>query len=292
MSRPEAGRGRDRRTGSLWRDLGQKRLDRVKHRASSSAIEGAILEDGRNRFVSVTFDDGLLRGARTAVELLEKYRSKGTFYLVTGWVRPNRVKIRDQWNQGRDHGSWAEWREIEARGHDIGSHTVSHINVRTNIKARLARSVLIRELADSYDDLRNHLQKPPVSIAMPYDAMTFASKRLVKRVYQAARVGRRRVAVNDLHRIDWYRLQSWALDPTMPMEKICQRIAGIPPNHWLILQFHSLGDEGWMPISPITFDGILKFISECDNLRQVTVREMVEEFKNTESENQSAISLR
>lgn len=236
-------------------------------------------EDGRNRFVSITFDDGLLQGARIAVELLEKYRAKATFYLVTGWVQPNQVKIRDRSNVSRDHGSWSEWQAIQDCGHEIGSHTVSHINVRRNFKAWLAPSFLKRELWDSYDDLKQHLQMPPASIGMPYDVMTFAAKRLLKQVYQAARVGRPRVIYNKLDRVDWYRLYSWAPHPQMPADKICQRIASIPPNHWLILQFHSLADEGWRPFSPATFEAILQFISERDNLRQVTIKEMVEEFK-------------
>src|SRR5947209_749954 len=62
------------------------------------------------RFVSITFDDGLIAGARKAVGILEEFKLSATFYLVTGWIRPREVPwIRDPWNKGLDHGSWRDW---------------------------------------------------------------------------------------------------------------------------------------------------------------------------------------
>jgi peptidoglycan/xylan/chitin deacetylase (PgdA/CDA1 family) len=231
-----------------------------------------------NRFVSITFDDGLLKGALRAVDILGQFGTKATFYLVTGWVRPNRQKIRDRWNSGRDHGSWHDWRRIEDLGHEIGSHTVSHINA-VGKKARLLPVVLWRELQGSFADLKEHLGKPPVSIAMPFNTSTPTSERLVKQIYEAARIGSQGGFDNDLAHINWYRLHSWAPHPEQSVEEIGCTITSIPPNHWIILAFHSLDDEGWRPISAEKLRAIMQFISEGDNLRAVTIREMVEMYK-------------
>ena len=75
----------------------------------------------RERFVTITFDDGLINGAHKAVSVLDEFGLHATFYLVTGWIRPRKVPwIRDRWNRGLDHGNWRDWINIKNRGHDIG----------------------------------------------------------------------------------------------------------------------------------------------------------------------------
>src|SRR5581483_8030235 len=74
------------------------------------------------KVLSLTFDDGLLATAKK-VDLLPY---KATFYIVTGWVRPNMVPILDAWNQDRDHGGLDDWIALSKKGHDVQSHTVSH----------------------------------------------------------------------------------------------------------------------------------------------------------------------
>lgn len=62
--------------------------------------------------VSLTFDDGTENQLEKAVPALDEFGLRGTFYLV-----PRGEK-------------WAErlipWREVAARGHEIGNHTLSH----------------------------------------------------------------------------------------------------------------------------------------------------------------------
>jgi peptidoglycan/xylan/chitin deacetylase (PgdA/CDA1 family) len=236
----------------------------------------------QQRFVSITFDDGLLTGTRIAVELLAKHGGKASFYIVTGWVKPERVRIRDAYNVGRDHGTWADWQHFDALGHEIGSHTASHLRA-DGIMARLRPSLLLRELSGSFDDLQRNLRKPPISIAMPYDAVTGAFTRIASQYYQAARMGCRAIVHIDPEEADWYRLPSWAPRPGTPIEEICRGITDIPTSHWLILQFHSLGNEGWNPVSPEAFERLLRAISESDNLRLVTIREMVNLYKASHS---------
>ena len=235
-----------------------------------------------HRFVSITFDDGLVEGARKAVNVLTEFGTKATFYVVTGWIRPNHVRIRDPWNSQRDHGSWSDWQAIEDDGHEIGSHTLSHINA-TGKKARFVPILLRRELRHSYNDLTRHLKTPPVSIAMPWNASTSFSERVGKKIYQALLVGRQEVRYNNLIMINWYHLESWPPDSNVSVDEICKTISGIPEHHWLILQFHGIDDEGWMPISSAKLRAILKFIAESENLYQVTVRCMIDNYKLAQS---------
>lgn len=62
--------------------------------------------------VSLTFDDGHPSQLGTAVPILDQFGLRGTFYV----------------NPRGDYMEWLRpWRELHARGHEIGNHTVSHI---------------------------------------------------------------------------------------------------------------------------------------------------------------------
>ena len=54
------------------------------------------------RFLSFTFDDGFINGAKKIDRILNPY--KGTFYIVTGWVHPDNVPF-DLSHEGADRGS-------------------------------------------------------------------------------------------------------------------------------------------------------------------------------------------
>jgi len=209
---------------------------------------------------------------------MEEGGLRATFFVVTGWVRPNRSKIRDPWNRGRDHGDWDEWIEIVSRGHEVGSHTVSQINA-TGMRARFLPGLLKHELRSSHRELASRLGRPPVSIGMPWNAATPTSDRLARRWYEAARLGQGSVCYNDAVKAPWYALQSWAPSPDTSVDRFREAVRDIPPGHWLILQFHSLDDEGYMPLAAEKLEGLVELIAADDGIETVTIRQMVERFK-------------
>jgi peptidoglycan/xylan/chitin deacetylase (PgdA/CDA1 family) len=59
------------------------------------------------RYVTITFDDGLINGAQRTAAIFDAFGLKATFYVVTGWVGPHQITwIRDRWNWRRDHDTW------------------------------------------------------------------------------------------------------------------------------------------------------------------------------------------
>jgi peptidoglycan/xylan/chitin deacetylase (PgdA/CDA1 family) len=61
-----------------------------------------------------TFDDGYLDNYLNAFPLLKRYGFKGTFYVVSGKI-------------GTDgYMTWAQLREMQAAGMEIGAHTMTH----------------------------------------------------------------------------------------------------------------------------------------------------------------------
>ncbi|PIN93322.1 hypothetical protein COU54_03505, partial [Candidatus Pacearchaeota archaeon CG10_big_fil_rev_8_21_14_0_10_31_24] len=108
-----------------------------------------------NRYVSFTFDDGFIAGAQKVAKIIHPH--KATFYLVTGWVKPNSIEIKDEYNIDADHGDIKQWQKLAQLGHEIGSHTVSH---------PIPQEADLDEYIQSLDYLK-HFHSGPYSLAMP-----------------------------------------------------------------------------------------------------------------------------
>ena len=78
--------------------------------------------------VTVGFDDGYLTQINNAVPLLNARGLKATFFIITS----------------DNEGSWDQWRQVAAQGHEIASHTVTHPDLTS-----LSDSDLRYELSES-----------------------------------------------------------------------------------------------------------------------------------------------
>jgi len=80
------------------------------------------------RTVAITFDDCYADNWQAA-QILHEHQMPATFFLPTGFVGTRR---RFEWDRGLPelpNLTWQQVREMVALGHDIGSHTVNHVNM-------------------------------------------------------------------------------------------------------------------------------------------------------------------
>ncbi|MDB4984243.1 MAG: putative xylanase/chitin deacetilase [Patescibacteria group bacterium] len=101
--------------------------------------------------VVLSFDDGWKSQYQYALPILEKYKFKGTFFIITNY-------------QG--YGAYMTWDDVIAldrAGMDIESHTVHHVNLA---KAKTPAQVA-SELADSKATLEAKLGHPVIALAYP-----------------------------------------------------------------------------------------------------------------------------
>lgn len=78
---------------------------------------------------SITFDDGTYDQYDTAFPILEELGIKGTFYLAAGLIDEG------MWNDNgtmRQMMNWSNAGEIASAGHEIGSHSLNHIDLTTS----------------------------------------------------------------------------------------------------------------------------------------------------------------
>jgi peptidoglycan/xylan/chitin deacetylase (PgdA/CDA1 family) len=122
-------------------------------------------------FVALTFDDGY-RDQLSIARYLAKRGVKATFFVITG--------LREF--MGRRLLRPGEIKEIASMGHEIGSHTVTHIDM-----VRAPEDVMRRELVESKKYLSELLNNEVTSFAYPYGPHSETAARLARQVYRVIR---------------------------------------------------------------------------------------------------------
>jgi peptidoglycan/xylan/chitin deacetylase (PgdA/CDA1 family) len=82
--------------------------------------------------LTITFDDGYRGNATIAAPILERHGLRACFFVATSYIGSEFVPWWDRQN-GIDT-KWMSWdhvRSLRSRGHEIGSHTETHIDLGT-----------------------------------------------------------------------------------------------------------------------------------------------------------------
>jgi len=198
--------------------------------------------------LSLTYDDGLASSVTHAVPEMTARDIGATFYLIQ-----NRVDCT------------ITWRELLSLGHEIGNHTVSHVELPAQCEPRIRD-----ELQGCSDFLeREIVGRPPHTFAYPF---TIAGeydgpvRRMVRQQFLAARAGERiPLALATPHQFDLIPARILtSTTTTAELERDLQTT--LATNGWLTLAFHAIiDDDGWEPLSMERWNQVLQLI---DNYRQ------------------------
>jgi len=172
-----------------------------------------------NRYVTFTFDDGLINTART----VEQLGIPTTFYIVSGWTTKE-VKINDSFNVDLDHGTIKEWKSLKI---DVGCHTYDHS----------------KDFNEdfSYNKFSQFFNGPK-NLAIPY-GLKYNSK-----LYDSCKIGFFNKPYNALTLKSLKQIHS--INPSYDFtnkEALKLIIANCPVQHWIVFTFHGI-NEGWRPI--------------------------------------------
>src|SRR6185369_13587012 len=119
--------------------------------ASSVRVIEGFPKQTQERSIFLTFDDGAIGSYTCIADELEKLNWRGHFFIVSDWIgRPGFVNGR-------------EIRELDGRGHIIGSHSRSHPERMSHLK----RHELQAEWSESSSALSDVLGKPTTVASVP-----------------------------------------------------------------------------------------------------------------------------
>ncbi len=204
--------------------------------------------------ISLTFDDGLATQLDVALPLLEARGFPATFYVIV-----DRLRLDGKYRRAVSIPIH-RWQELVARGHEIGSHTVSHEPLD-----QLDSLAFDRELYVSQFVLETLFPgRPVISLSYPNSAVNPAVTRAARQCYNSARAGSPTVtgtAYNELSRLDLFRLKSLFLcndqSPRLWNNAVTAAMAG---GGWLIETMHPVSGPGYCRITEADLSTHLTFL--------------------------------
>ena len=205
--------------------------------------------------VSITFDDAYRSHVSRAMPLLEDYGFRGTFFLIV-----DKLFRRGKYTYHRPSAPISEWQAAAARGHEMASHTVSHVPLDT-IEVRQMRAELIDSKA-VLDSLL--LGEPVVSLAYPFSRTNAVVAAVASSIYQSGRGGPPTdgsAVYNDPATIDLMSLK--AFFPCSTIEQwhsaVERTIAG---RGWLVEALHPIDEPGFCRVAAKDFAAHLHYLSQ------------------------------
>ena len=120
--------------------------------------------DDRKSAFTFTFDDGFMSQYTNAAPILDSCGFKGTFFLISGSMTDDLPGI---WR----YGTWNQFRSMSLDGHEIGSHTVKHLDLTTlPLGDSLTTGTLLYELYQSKKTIEQKISNQKcITIAYPFN---------------------------------------------------------------------------------------------------------------------------
>ena len=94
-------------------------------------LPGKLIASQKSAFLTLTFDGGYKETMELILPILEKEKISATFFIVTGSIGKTL--------EGRPVVDASTIQNIERTGHEIASHSVTHVHLSTPIASELSR---------------------------------------------------------------------------------------------------------------------------------------------------------
>jgi peptidoglycan/xylan/chitin deacetylase (PgdA/CDA1 family) len=214
---------------------------------------------------SITFDDGTLDQYLLAAPELEARGIRGTFFIITG------PRAEGIWTDGkleRQLFSWDQVRDLHARGHEIASHTATHVDLKAYPQQAEA------EIGMAYESLSRELSLfSHFSLGWPYWRSSPSANDQARKFHFAARAGGIQGSSgspglggsNGTAPDDYMMIGSRAILSTDTLARLAPLFEEVHGNGgWFVPSFHGINDGlipsmtlGWEALSLETYRELL-----------------------------------
>ncbi len=193
--------------------------------------------------LTLTFDDGYASHHETVLPLLEKYAFYGTFYVSSGLLGESGYLTKEQMI------------ELSQRGHEIGSHCVTH-----RYLTKLPHFEIEQELLESKQTLGKSSADSDRSFCSAiWENQSRMIARSIKNTYQTSRTIARGYNTKNTNR---YHIHAFSVLNRTSLTEVEKWIdKAIEENKWVVLVYHHIdATEGIVSITPEEFENHLKMI--------------------------------
>ncbi|MBN2357003.1 polysaccharide deacetylase family protein [candidate division KSB1 bacterium] len=223
-------------------------FDPLKGYEKSIAIEAGYIvhlkkcvwKDDKKAAYTVSFDDTRSSHFQTSAPELERRGMVGTFSLNTSYVV-----------------DWNDWRRLALAGHELASHTHTHVRC-----TEITEDQLHRELQRAKQEIMLHIpeiERVP-SFTYPFGLYNEATHAVVREYHISARTG---WGINnyDLSDDELLELKGRGVYPPYDMSYFNEQVDYAVRNRgWVLIYFHSISAEGLMDQATIPLDKYLQHI--------------------------------
>ncbi len=191
--------------------------------------------------ISYTFDDGLRDQFTLGAPMLNEFGFKGTFFVIPGKIAGTTAEAEQRKNDKRAWGTitWAELQNMNAQGHEIASHAWSHRSL-----VKVPPDEIESELIQSYDAIKAHTGKPPLTLAFPFNQSTPEIQAVALKTYVACRT---------------YQIGTSAKTTTASLNAWADRL--VQEKKWGVLMAHAITNGYAAMTSPEVLREHLKYVN-------------------------------
>lgn len=218
--------------------------------------------------VTLSFDDGLESVQTKALPIMNQHGFPGVTYVTTDWVGTT------------GHLTWPQMQNLQnTHGWEVGSHSVTHVELPTVPEATMAN-----EVVGSKQALANHGINA-TTFATPYGAYDSPTIREIAKVYEGQRGFWDSTKLNVIP-YDAYWLNTKSVEASSPLQQVFNWIDRAQiRREWLVLVFHDIADvpdpEEPYVTSTADFQAIVDYLVN-HNVPVRTVHQVLNEVESTQ----------
>lgn len=210
--------------------------------------------------VSLTFDDGIQEDYTLIAPHLDRYGLKGTFCI-------NGAFIGDIDDHYAPRMTWDQCRDLLARGHEIASHSWSHLN-----EYEVSIEDTQREIAKNDSAMMAELGLRPLTYIFPFNAYTPEALAAAMRNRVACRTYQFALGQRD-SKADWASITAWLQQQIDGNNWAVTMTHGIYTawdqweEPWLLWDFFRLLSEKTDTVWTATFADVAMYVTERDSVK-------------------------
>lgn len=222
--------------------------------------EASFWLDGRDKAVAFTWDD-CSYGIKDVASVFDKYNLYTTFFVNTSIISDRYIKARFFYKQSFE----TILKDVEKRGHEIGSHTHNHINL-----SKVSIDDVEYEMRQSSKEIQKYLGYYPTTFSHPESCYNPQIDSIMRLYYLDSRYTSEKdqdslirfMQVRTTQSFDYYKKNFDAF--------ICSC------SHTYIYGGHQLDGVGYEPMPSETLDSLLNYIiNRYDRMVWITTFEDV-----------------